>query len=130
MKSGYLFIVMLICTYTNLVLTLFFRWYCHFDDDQYLNIRALSSLLQKYNSSEKYYFGKWPSCCQPKPLTPHLRQFPEATRNSCKYATGAVYCMSASLMVEMERYIRGKKFVETSDKLGLSDDQSIGAIVG
>ena len=123
--------VALCCTYIyQSCFNFVFRWYCHFDDDEYLNIRALSSLLQQYNSSEKFFFGKWPSCCQMEPLHVNLKLFPEATRDRCKYATGAVYCMSASLMVEMERYIRGKKFIKTCSKLRLADDEAIGAIVG
>ncbi len=34
------------------------RWYCHFDDDEYVNIGVLAKLLSKYNpESEKVYLG-------------------------------------------------------------------------
>lgn len=36
----------------------YFKRFCHFDDDNYLNVNNLLSLLNKYNSSEYYYLGK------------------------------------------------------------------------
>jgi len=36
------------------------EWYCHFDDDVYVNVKELSKLLSQYNSSKPYYIGKNP----------------------------------------------------------------------
>ena len=36
------------------------KWYCHFDDDVYVNVKELSKLLAKYNSSKPYYIGRNP----------------------------------------------------------------------
>ena len=36
------------------------KWYCHFDDDIYVNVKELSKLLAKYNSSKPYYIGRNP----------------------------------------------------------------------
>ena len=38
-----------------------FQWFCHFDDDIYVNILQLSRLLKKYDSRKPYYVGKWPA---------------------------------------------------------------------
>ena len=34
------------------------EWFCHFDDDVYVNVKELSKLLSKYNSSEPLYIGR------------------------------------------------------------------------
>ena len=47
--------------YTCVVLVFFLpsRWYCHVDDDMYINIPALIRKLHLYNPSEKKYVGYW-----------------------------------------------------------------------
>ena len=37
-----------------------YQWFCHFDDDIYVNILQLSQLLKQYDSRKPYYIGKWP----------------------------------------------------------------------
>ena len=37
-----------------------YQWYCHIDDDIYVNIPQLSQLLQQYNPEKPYYIGNWP----------------------------------------------------------------------
>ena len=34
------------------------RWFCHFDDDNYVNLPNLVALLQNYNHSDDWYLGK------------------------------------------------------------------------
>ena len=34
-----------------------FQWYCHFDDDMYVNVPELSNLLQQYDPGKPYYIG-------------------------------------------------------------------------
>ena len=34
------------------------RWFCHFDDDNYVNIPRLLSTLGKYSAQEDWYLGK------------------------------------------------------------------------
>ena len=41
-----------------------FRWFCHVDDDTYVNVLALERLLQKYDYKEDWYLGK-PSISHP-----------------------------------------------------------------
>ena len=41
-----------------------FRWWCHFDDDNYVHVVRLVELLQKYSSLEPAYLGK-PSTAKP-----------------------------------------------------------------
>ena len=38
-----------------------YRWFCHFDDDVYVNVRELVSVLDRHSpSSEPVYLGRWP----------------------------------------------------------------------
>ena len=36
-----------------------FRWYCHFDDDLYVNPQALVDLLSQYDPTTDQYLGNW-----------------------------------------------------------------------
>ncbi len=40
------------------------RWFCHVDDDTYVNVPALYQLLRGYNHTEDWYLGK-PSLTHP-----------------------------------------------------------------
>ena len=40
------------------------RWFCHVDDDTYVNVPALVTLLQQYNDTGDWYLGK-PSLSYP-----------------------------------------------------------------
>ena len=107
------------------------RWFCHFDDDQYLNVKTLSVELKKYNSSEKYYLGHRLSRLGKRRETlGFLERFPHAKRKHYLYASGASYCLSAGLMNAVKTYFRGRKFFLTCRKIGLTDDFTLGAIIG
>jgi len=36
-----------------------YRWFCHIDDDVYVNIPNLVKKLHSYNPSDKRYVGYW-----------------------------------------------------------------------
>ena len=36
-----------------------YQWFCHSDDDVYVNVPKLSRLLQQYDPHKPYYIGKW-----------------------------------------------------------------------
>jgi hypothetical protein len=35
-----------------------YRWFCHFDDDNYVNVPALLDLLARYDPKDHWYLGK------------------------------------------------------------------------
>ena len=41
-----------------------FRWFCHFDDDNYVNVPALVRKLKQYDHNKDWYLGK-PSIPEP-----------------------------------------------------------------
>lgn len=49
------------------------RWFCHVDDDNYLNTDQLLQLLQKYNHTENWYLGK-PSLSHPLEIQSRSRE--------------------------------------------------------
>ena len=47
-------------SFIYVILTLSFQWYCHFDDDMYVNVPELSNLLRQYNPGKPIYIGSSP----------------------------------------------------------------------
>ena len=35
------------------------RWFCHVDDDVYVNVEQLVRLLKKYDPEREVYLGRW-----------------------------------------------------------------------
>lgn len=60
---------------------IFFRWFCHFDDDNYVNVPRLLKLLDNYNPREDWYLGR-PSIPAPLEIS---RQGSEAAKRSVSY---------------------------------------------
>ncbi len=46
------------------MLIFFSRWFCHFDDDNYVNVPALLRKLREFDHREDWYLGK-PSIPEP-----------------------------------------------------------------
>jgi len=54
--------------FTSVPTKIFFiidRWFCHVDDDNYVNVPALDELLKMYNPIGDWYLGRTST---PKPL--------------------------------------------------------------
>eukprot|EP00731_Ephydatia_muelleri_P031356 Em0022g870a len=110
-----------------------YSWYCHFDDDMYVNVGALVATLAKYNPGrDRLYLGRWSVNRDTKfdVSSDVLKYFPNHKASSYHFGTGAAYCISSSLMKELEPYLRGPKFLETCANLGLPDDMTVGAVIG
>ena len=43
----------------SLIIIIRYQWFCHVDDDVYINIPELSHLLQQYDPHQPYYIGRW-----------------------------------------------------------------------
>ena len=108
-----------------------YKWFCHFDDDVYVNAVALQKLLGTYDHSGYWYLGRWRYVEKTARLpVPKQAYFRNLTRNEYYYATGAAYCLSRALMKKMEVYVRGpEKFQFLSKVLQLPDDMAIGFVV-
>ncbi|XP_046650929.1 fringe glycosyltransferase-like [Daphnia pulicaria] len=102
------------------------RWFCHFDDDNYVNVPQLVRMLQKYDWTDDWYLGK-PSIKAPLEILDreHIPQ-----KISFWFATGgAGFCLSRSLSLKMKPLASGGKFISIGDKIRLPDDVTMGYIV-
>ncbi|XP_069509138.1 beta-1,3-N-acetylglucosaminyltransferase manic fringe [Ambystoma mexicanum] len=104
-------------------------WFCHLDDDNYLNPGALLRLLGRYSSEQSVYIGK-PSlnrpikAAEPKPNNKTSPVF-------FWFATGgAGFCINRKLAVRMAPWASGQNFIEMSERIHLPDDCTMGYIIG
>ncbi|NWV08729.1 MFNG acetylglucosaminyltransferase, partial [Ptilonorhynchus violaceus] len=103
-------------------------WFCHLDDDNYLNPRALLKLLSSYSEAWDVYLGK-PSLDRP------IRASETLPNNQTKsvrfwFATGgAGFCISRKLARKMVPWASGMNFLSTSELIRLPDDCTVGYII-
>ncbi|NXF42759.1 MFNG acetylglucosaminyltransferase, partial [Oceanites oceanicus] len=103
-------------------------WFCHLDDDNYLNPRALLKLLSSYSVTWDVYLGK-PSLNRP------IRASETLPNNQTKsvrfwFATGgAGFCITRKLASKMVPWASGRNFLSTSELIRLPDDCTVGYII-
>ncbi|XP_068615024.1 beta-1,3-N-acetylglucosaminyltransferase manic fringe-like [Brachionichthys hirsutus] len=104
------------------------RWFCHVDDDNYLNPDALLLLLAAFSEASDIYVGK---ASLDKPITAHELLDGNATREvQFWFATGgAGFCLSRQLAEKMAPWASGSRFEQTSARIRLPDDCTVGFIV-
>lgn len=102
------------------------RWWCHFDDDNYVNIGQLVRTLADYDPLQDWYLGK-PSIRAPLEI---INRDNVSQRISFWFATGgAGFCISRSLGLKMMPIAGGGKFISVGEKIRLPDDVTLGYIV-
>uniref|UniRef100_F7CDF5 O-fucosylpeptide 3-beta-N-acetylglucosaminyltransferase n=1 Tax=Callithrix jacchus TaxID=9483 RepID=F7CDF5_CALJA len=104
------------------------RWFCHVDDDNYVNPRVLLQLLRAFPLAQDVYVGR-PSLNRPIHASepqPHNRtrlvQFWFATG-------GAGFCINRKLALKMAPWASGSRFMDTSALIRLPDDCTVGYII-
>uniref|UniRef100_A0A8B9I1H7 O-fucosylpeptide 3-beta-N-acetylglucosaminyltransferase n=1 Tax=Anser brachyrhynchus TaxID=132585 RepID=A0A8B9I1H7_9AVES len=103
-------------------------WFCHLDDDNYLNPQALLQLLSSYSATQDVYLGK-PSLNRPIRASETL---PNNRTKSVRFwfATGgAGFCISSKLARKMVPWASGRNFLNTSELIRLPDDCTMGYII-
>lgn len=106
-------------------MTHLFRWFCHFDDDNYVNVPALVQKLSHFDHTSEWYLGK-PSI--PSPL--EVMNKSEKKKISFWFATGgAGFCLSRPLAERMAPLVKNGQFVATGENIRLPDDVTVGYIV-
>eukprot|EP00731_Ephydatia_muelleri_P007076 Em0003g1324a len=116
-----------------------YNWYCHFDDDIYVNAAALIEMTRKFDHNKDQYLGKWKRLSQQVYgssdrisgwTAPGLYNFPERKHDNYRYANGPAYCISAHLMNRLEKYLRGQNFVSSCNRAqAVMDDVLPGVII-
>lgn len=73
------------------------KWFCHFDDDNYVHVGRLMELLQSYDPHDDWYLGK-PSIRAPLQILDRKT----GSKIGFWFATGgAGFCLSRSLVMKM-----------------------------
>ncbi|XP_078387722.1 beta-1,3-N-acetylglucosaminyltransferase lunatic fringe-like [Cetorhinus maximus] len=104
------------------------KWFCHVDDDNYVNVRALLNLLSSLPPMQDVYIGK-PSLDRPIEASEKL------PNNKTKsvffwFATGgAGFCINRGLALKMAPWASDGHFMNTAERIRLPDDCTIGYII-
>ncbi|KAF7642781.1 hypothetical protein LDENG_00250810 [Lucifuga dentata] len=103
------------------------RWFCHVDDDNYVNADALVSLLAAFPQEGDVYVGKASLDAR---MTAQLLDGNTTREVSFWFATGgAGFCLSRRLAAKMAPWASGSRFEQTSAAIRLPDDCTVGFIV-
>ncbi|KAL4239652.1 hypothetical protein ACF0H5_000459 [Mactra antiquata] len=101
------------------------RWFCHFDDDNYVNIDGLVTFLQQYNHTDDWYLGR-PSLSHPIEVVDRITN----QKIAFWFATGgAGMCISRSLALKMVPHAGGGRLMKTASNIRLPDDCTIGYVI-
>ncbi|TMS23243.1 Beta-1,3-N-acetylglucosaminyltransferase lunatic fringe [Larimichthys crocea] len=103
-------------------------WFCHVDDDNYLNVDSLLKLLSQYSHTQDVYIGR-PSLERPIEATERLGTT-EMKQVRFWFATGgAGFCLSHGLALKMKPWASDGTFMATAELIRLPDDCTVGYIV-
>ncbi|KAK3915219.1 Fringe glycosyltransferase, partial [Frankliniella fusca] len=101
-------------------------WFCHFDDDNYVNIPRLVRVLGDYSPQQDWYLGK-PSTKAPLEI---ISRENKSQKISFWFATGgAGFCLSRALALKMLPVAGGGKFISIGEKIRLPDDVTMGYVI-
>ncbi|XP_007886742.2 beta-1,3-N-acetylglucosaminyltransferase radical fringe [Callorhinchus milii] len=104
------------------------KWFCHVDDDNYVNIHSLIHLLSAYSHTQDIYIGR-PSLDHPVEAAERVKS-DGSTSVKFWFATGgAGFCISRGLALKMSPWASLGNFISTAEKIRLPDDCTIGYII-
>ncbi|KFU85953.1 Beta-1,3-N-acetylglucosaminyltransferase radical fringe, partial [Chaetura pelagica] len=105
------------------------KWFCHVDDDNYVNPRTLLRLLSAFSHSQDVYVGR-PSLDHPIEAADHAQSDGSKTTVKFWFATGgAGFCISRGLALKMSPWASLGNFISTAERVRLPDDCTIGYII-
>ena len=97
-------------------------WFCHLDDDNYLNVPALLRQLEKFPADQDWYLGKV-SISEPLQVYDKIQQ----KEVSFYFGTGgAGFCLSRTLAEKIGQL--SSSLSQTGNTIGLPDDVTVGYI--
>ncbi|XP_057667628.1 fringe glycosyltransferase [Diorhabda carinulata] len=103
------------------------KWFCHFDDDNYVNVPRLVRFLGDYNPRDEWYLGK-PSIQAPLEIVKKEKKV--VRKIKFWFATGgAGFCLSRALAVKMKPFASEGRFISTGERIRLPDDVTMGYII-
>ncbi|XP_068444874.1 beta-1,3-N-acetylglucosaminyltransferase lunatic fringe-like [Clinocottus analis] len=103
------------------------KWFCHVDDDNYVNVGSLLKLLSQYAHTRDVYIGR-PSLERPIEATERLGAA-QTKQVRFWFATGgAGFCLSRGLALKMKPWASDGAFMATAEHIRLPDDCTVGYI--
>jgi len=99
------------------------KWFCHVDDDNYVNVQQLRQTLAKFNPNQDWYLGK-------VSISKPLQIYDKSQQKEVEFVFGtggAGFCLSRTVVERIGNL--KESFGETGDKIGLPDDVTIGYLV-
>ena len=109
-----------------------YSWWCHIDDDMYVNHRELVELLSRFDPDvEPVYLGlpmhDWD---HPGNLTADQTVYPEAESRRYHFAYGALVCLSRPMLDKLRPWLgSGEKMMTACSKFANLENVVIGATV-
>jgi len=103
------------------------KWFCHFDDDNYVNVPRLVDKLSQFDHRKDWYLGK-PSLPEPLEILDRDNNHQQTSVRFWFATGGAGFCLSQSLASKMIPLIGGGKFEDIGDKIRLPDDVTMGYV--
>ena len=101
-----------------------YDWFCHFDDDQYVNVNNLNHYLSKFDTRKAFYIGRnsWPN---------QLKRSKEPYPHAFWFATlGAGVCLSKRVIVLLRPYtLQPTEFVDGCRRENYHDDIYVGFLI-
>ncbi|NXA56146.1 RFNG acetylglucosaminyltransferase, partial [Nothocercus julius] len=104
------------------------KWFCHVDDDNYVNPRTLLRLLSAFSHSQDVYVGR-PSLDHPIEAADHGQSDGSTTVKFWFATGGAGFCISRGLALKMSPWASLGNFISTAERVRLPDDCTIGYII-
>ncbi|KAJ3614677.1 hypothetical protein NHX12_018248 [Muraenolepis orangiensis] len=106
------------------------KWFCHVDDDNYVNVGSLVKLLSQFRHTQDVYLGR-PSLERPIQATERLGTTHQTQKEvRFWFATGgAGFCLSRGLALKMSPWASEGAFMATAEQIRLPDDCTVGYIV-
>ncbi|KFP37697.1 Beta-1,3-N-acetylglucosaminyltransferase lunatic fringe, partial [Chlamydotis macqueenii] len=83
------------------------KWFCHVDDDNYVNVRMLVKLLSSYPHTQDIYIGK-PSLDRPIQATERISENKMHPVHFWFATGGAGFCISRGLALKMSPWASGQ----------------------
>ncbi|XP_063312270.1 beta-1,3-N-acetylglucosaminyltransferase radical fringe [Pelobates fuscus] len=104
------------------------KWFCHVDDDNYVNVYALLDLLSSFSHSTDVYVGR-PSLDHPVETLDRVKGDGSVSLKFWFATGGAGFCISRGLALKMSPWASMGNFISTAEKVRLPDDCTIGYII-
>ncbi|KAM8945673.1 beta-1,3-N-acetylglucosaminyltransferase radical fringe [Pelodytes ibericus] len=104
------------------------KWFCHVDDDNYVNVQALLELLSSFSHSTDVYVGR-PSLDHPVETMDRVKGDGSVSLKFWFATGGAGFCISRGLALKMSPWASMGNFISTAEKVRLPDDCTIGYII-